>query len=100
GDEVLTLAVNCMSSNSAIVAAGAMPVWVDVDPSTMTLDIEDARRAVTPRTRALIVYHVAGYPADISAIEAFCSEHDLTLIEDANSAFGGRIGGRQIGSLG
>jgi dTDP-4-amino-4,6-dideoxygalactose transaminase len=100
GDEVLTLALNCMSSNSAITLVGARPVWVDVDPDTMTIDLADCARALTPRTRALVVYHVAGYPADIAAIEAFCQSHDLILIEDANNALGARSAGRAIGNAG
>ena len=100
GDEVLTLALNCMASNSAIPLSGATPVWVDVDPTTLTVDLADCARAITPRTKALIVYHVAGYPADLTAIEQFCDDHGITLIEDANSAFGARSDGRRIGTAG
>jgi len=100
GDEVLTLALNCMSSNSAIAMVGARPVWVDVDPDTLTIDLADCARAITPRTRALVVYHIAGYPADLDAIEAFCRSHGLVLIEDANNALGARSTGRPAGHVG
>lgn len=100
GDEVLTLAVNCMSSNTAITLVGAIPIWVDVNPQSLTIDLADCARALTPRTKALIVYHVAGYPADLDALERFCREHDLVFIEDANAALGACSAGRQIGTGG
>ncbi|MCW6537270.1 DegT/DnrJ/EryC1/StrS family aminotransferase [Sphingomonas lycopersici] len=100
GDDVLTLALNCMSSNSAITLAGARPVWVDINPHTLTIDLADCARALTSRTKALVVYHVAGYPADIAAVEAFCRTHGIVLIEDANNALGARSEDRMAGSGG
>lgn len=100
GDDVLSLAFNCMSSNSAIAMAGARPVWVDVDAATAAFDLDSARQCLTRRTRAIVVYHVAGYPADLAAIRAFCDEHGLPLIEDANNAFGAEFDGQPVGSFG
>lgn len=100
GDEVVTLAFNCMSSNSAIAMIGATPVWVDVDPDTATVDVDDLRACITPRTRAVVVYHVAGYVADLSALRALCDEAGLPLIEDANNALGARWQDRPVGSVG
>ncbi|MGL3820774.1 DegT/DnrJ/EryC1/StrS family aminotransferase [Sphingopyxis sp. R3-92] len=101
GDEVLTLSYNCLSSNSAIFHVGATAVWVDIDPVTATMDVEDARSKVTSATRALIVYHVAGYPADTAALRRLCDEAGLTLIEDANNALGAHLpGGEGAGSVG
>lgn len=100
GDEVLTLALNCMSSNSALSLVGATPVWVDVDPATLTIDLADCARALSSRTRALVVYHVSGYPADLVAVEAFCVAHGLVFIEDANNAMGAHSAGRPIGTGG
>lgn len=100
GDEVLTLALNCMSSNSALSLVGATPIWVDVDPASLTVDLADCARALSPRTRALIVYHVSGYPANLAAVEAFCDTHGLVFIEDANNAMGARSAGRAIGTGG
>ncbi len=100
-DEVLTLSYNCMSSNSAIAYVGARPVWVDIEPTTASIDISDAKRRLTPATRAVVVYHVAGYPADLDALRRLCDDHDLLLIEDANAAIGAVLAdGRAIGTVG
>lgn len=100
GDEVLSLSFNCMSSNSAVAMAGASVAWVDVDPATASFDVDHSRRRITPRTRAVVVYHVSGYPADLTAIRALCDEYGLPLIEDANNAFGAELTGRAIGTFG
>lgn len=100
GDDVLTLAFNCLSSNSAIVMVGARAVWVDLDPQTLTIDIEDCKKALTKNTKALLVYHVAGYPADISVLENFCYANGLTLIEDGNNALGAESAGHKVGTAG
>jgi perosamine synthetase len=100
GDEVLTLAYNCLSSNTAIAQVGAVPVWVDIDPALACLSVADCEAARTPRTRALVVYHVAGYPAPLEALRAFCDQQHLVLIEDANNALGARWNGRPVGLVG
>lgn len=100
GDEVMTMAFNCMSSNAAVVMAGARPVWVDVVPETASFDIDHARSQLSSRTKAVVVYHFAGYPADIVRIRDFCDEHGLALIEDANNAFGADFAGRPVGMFG
>lgn len=100
GDEVLTLSYNCLSSTTAITAAGAVPVWVDVDVSSATFSLSDAELAITARTKAVIVYHVAGYPANVAAIRAFCDARKLAFIEDANSAIGANFGNRAVGTVG
>lgn len=91
GDDVLTLSYNCLSSNAAIHAVGATPVWVDLDPETASMSLDDARARLTPRTRAVVVYHVIGYPADMSGFRRLCDEYGLALIEDANNALGARL---------
>jgi len=100
GDDVLTLAYNCLSSNAAIVRAGAVPVWVDIDPAQACISLADCAAAITERTRALVVYHVAGYPAPLDELRRFCDERRITLIEDANNALGARWAGRDVGSVG
>jgi perosamine synthetase len=99
-DDVLTIAFNCLSSNSAIAMIGARAIWVDVNPHTLTIDIEDCKNALTAKTKALVVYHIAGYPADLIALEAFCRAHEIVLIEDANNALGARSADRLIGTVG
>jgi len=100
GDDVMTLSYNCMSSNGAISAAGAVPVWIDIDPRSASFSPADAAKALTPRTKAVVVYHVAGYPANLTAIRRFCDEQGLPLIEDANNALGATFDGAPVGTIG
>ena len=100
GDEVATLAYSCLSSNSAIKRVGATPVWVDIDPETAAMSCDDLARAVTARTKAVTVYHVAGYPSAMQEIAEFCWARGLVLIEDCNAALGAEIDGRPVGSFG
>ena len=99
-DDVLTLSYNCMSSNSAITHVGARPVWVDLDPATATMSVADCEAALTSRTKALVAYHVAGYPAPLDELRDFCDRHGLAFIEDANNALGATWKGRQAGTVG
>lgn len=100
GDEVVTLAMNCMSSNSAIAMAGAVPVWVDVDPETASVDMADLAACLTDRTRAVVVYHLAGYVGDLPAIRKMCDTAGVSFIEDVNNAFGADFGGQKAGTFG
>lgn len=100
GDEVVTQALNCMSSNSAIAMVGATPVWVDVDPNTASVDLDDLRACIGPRTRAVVIYHVAGYVGNLTGLRRLCDEADVPLIEDANNALGALAEGKPIGSVG
>lgn len=100
GDEVMTLAFNCLSSNSAIAQVGARPVWVDVDTVHGVMSLEDAALAVTPRTKAVVLYHLAGYPADVAAFRNFCDARGLVLIEDSNNALGASVNGVKVGVTG
>ncbi|MBB3880133.1 DegT/DnrJ/EryC1/StrS family aminotransferase [Sphingomonas pseudosanguinis] len=100
GDEVVTLALNCMSSNSAIAMVGATPVWVDVDPRTAVVDLGDLAACIGPKTRAVVIYHVAGYVGDLAALRQLCDDASLPLIEDANNALGARWNGQPAGIFG
>ena len=99
-DEVLTLAYSCLSSNSAIVRVGAKAVWVDIDAATATMSVDDCRAAITQRTKAVMVYHVAGYPGPTREIAELCRERGIAVIEDCNNAFGAVVNGAPIGSIG
>src|SRR3546814_4748352 len=100
GDEVMTMAFNCMSSNAAVAMVGASPVWIDVIPETASFDVEYARSQLSSHTKAVVVYHLAGYPADMIGIRNFCDENGLILIEDANNAFGAEFSNHLIGTFG
>lgn len=100
GDEVVTLALNCMSSNSAIAMVGATPVWVDVDPRTAVVNLDDLAACIGPRTRAVVIYHVAGHVGDLAALRQLCDDARLPLIEDANNALGAEWNGAPAGTFG
>lgn len=100
GDEVVVPANTCVPSAAGVVAAGAVPVFADADPHTLTLDPESAAAAVGPRTRAILAVHLYGRCADMDALSALAHERDLVLVEDAAHAHGATYGGRRAGSLG
>jgi dTDP-4-amino-4,6-dideoxygalactose transaminase len=100
GDEVITTPSTFISTNQAIVATGAIPVFVDIDPRTWNIDPERVRAAVTPRTRAIFLTHLTGQMCDMDAIMAIADEHDLLVVEDAAHAAGATYKGRFAGSIG
>ncbi len=99
GDEVLVPAFTFIATASMVVMVGARPVFCDVDPRTFTLDVEDARRRITPRTRAIAPVHLFGNPCDVDAIRALADEHGLKIIWDAAQAHGARYGGQDVGGF-
>jgi dTDP-4-amino-4,6-dideoxygalactose transaminase len=100
GDEVVTSAMSAAFSGLAVLAAGARPVFVDLDPRTLNLDPDADARAVTPRTRALLPVHLYGHPADMDPILELARAKGLHVLEDACQAHGARYRGRAVGSLG
>lgn len=100
GDEVIVPAYTFIASASAAVEAGAVPVFVDIDPTTYTIDPAQIEAAITPRTRAIMPVHFAGRPADMDAIMAIASRHNLVVIEDACQAWGSSWKGRPVGAIG
>lgn len=100
GDEVIVPAYTWDGTATAVLEAGAVPIFADIDPDTYCLDVEAARRAVTRRTRALLPVHLAMRFADLEALVELAAEHDLLLIEDCAHAHGGRYKGRGAGSIG
>lgn len=98
GDEVVVPSLTFIASANAILQAGASPVFAEVDPRSYNLDIDAARSAVGPRTRAIMLVHQLGLPLDLEPFEAVAQEHGLLLVEDAACALGGRIRGRPVGS--
>ena len=100
GDEVITTPLTFCATINAIVHAGATPVLADVDPVTMNIDPEAVRRAITPRTRAILPVHFAGKPCDMNALMAIAKEHDLRVIEDCAHAIETEYHGRKAGTIG
>ena len=100
GDEVITVPFTFIATVSAIAYTGARPVFVDVDPSTLTMDPGAVEAAITPRTKAIIPVHLYGRPADMDPIVAIARQHGLVVIEDAAQAHGAEYRGRRAGNLG
>lgn len=100
GDEVLVQSLTFIASFQAISAAGAVPVACEVYPDTVTLDLEDAAKRITPRTKAVMPVHYASNPGDLEAIYGFARRYGLRVIEDAAHAFGCTYQGRKVGSFG
>lgn len=100
GDEVITSPVTFPATANAILQVGARLVLADVLPALLTLDPEAVRAAVTPRTRAIIAVHLAGWPCEMDALRAVASARNLLLIEDAAHALGATYRGRPAGRLG
>jgi dTDP-4-amino-4,6-dideoxygalactose transaminase len=98
GDEVIVPSMSYIATANAVAHAGATPVFAEVDPRTFNLDPADARTRITPRTKAIVLVHQLGLPADIDELQALARAHDLRLIEDAACALGSRYRGRPIGS--
>jgi len=100
GDEVITSPLSAAFTALAVMMAGARPVFADVDPSRLTIDPEEAARAITPLTRAILPVHLYGQPADMSAIERLAARHNLAVVEDCCQAHLATAGGRPVGSIG
>lgn len=100
GDQVIVPALTFVASANAVAYTGAEPVFADVDPVTWCMDVADAARLITPRTRAIIPVHLYGHPADMDAVNELAAAHDLLVIEDAAEAHGAAIRGRRVGGLG
>jgi perosamine synthetase len=101
GDEVITSSFSFVASANAAVYEGARPVFAEIDPTTLNLDPDAVRAAVTQRTRAILPVHIFGYPAEMDALEAIAREHGLAIVEDACEALGARHpDGRSVGGRG
>jgi len=100
GDEVITTPLSWVATANVVLAVGARPVFVDIDPVTRNLDLAGIEAAVGPRTRALLPVHFAGLPIDMDRLAAIAQTHRLRVIEDAAQALGAHWGGRAIGTFG
>ena len=98
GDEVIASPMACLATNQPIAYCGAKIVWADIDPLTASLDPEDVRRKITPKTKAIIHYHWAGYPGYIDEINALAKEKGIRVIEDASESFGAEYKGNILGN--
>lgn len=100
GDEVIVPSFAFIAVANAVRYEKAVPVFVDIDPETLTIDPGRIEAAISPRTRAVLVVHTFGCPADLSAILQIARAHRLYVIEDACEALGAEYDGRKVGTYG
>ena len=100
GDEVVVTPRTFVASAFCAMLVGATPVFADVDPESGNITAETIARVLTPRTKAIIPVHLAGWPTDMPAIMALAGERGIKVIEDCAQAHGAEIGGRSVGSFG
>jgi len=100
GDEVITSCRTFIASASCIVMCGATPVLADVDENSQNITAATILPCITPKTKAIIVVHLAGWPADMDAILALADQYQLKVIEDCAQAHGAQYKGKTVGSLG
>ena len=100
GDEVILPGFTCVVVPNAVLYRGAMPVYVDIEGTAFTMDVRDIERKITSRTKAIIVQHTYGIPADMDGIKTIADRHGLPIIEDAPLAHGARYCGKRVGLFG
>ncbi|KEF31668.1 4-keto-6-deoxy-N-Acetyl-D-hexosaminyl-(Lipid carrier) aminotransferase [Marinobacter nitratireducens] len=100
GDEVIVTPRTFLASVSSIVTAGAIPVFADVDRCSQNITPHTARKVLSPRTRAIICVHLAGWPCDMDGFLELADEYGLFLVEDCAQAHGAQYKGRSVGSIG
>ena len=100
GDEVIVTPRTFIASVSSVVTAGAIPVFADVDANSQNLSADTIEQVLTARTKAIIVVHLAGMPADMDPIMALAEKHSLKVIEDCAQAQGAVYKGKSVGSIG
>jgi len=100
GHEVITTPFSFVASTNCILYVNAKPVFVDIDPKTLNMDVAKVAAAVTPRTKAIVAVEAFGHPGGMTEVEQIAQQHELVLIEDACEGFGGKYASRPIGSFG
>ena len=100
GDEVVVPPLTMSASATCVITYGGIPVFADVDPRTLCLDPASVEERISSRTRAIVVVHLFGHPADMDGLMEVARRHGLTVIEDAAQAPGARYRGRPVGTIG
>lgn len=100
GDEVITTPFSFIASANCILYEGARPVFVDIDPDTLNVDPQKIEKAITKRTKALVIVDIFGHPADWSPILKIARKHNLKIIEDSCEALGAEYQGVKCGNFG
>lgn len=100
GDELICPAITYWASCAQVYSLGGTVVFADIDPETLCIDPDDIEHRITPRTKAIMVVHYTGYPADMDRIMAIADRRGLAVIEDVSHAHGARYKGRLVGTIG
>ncbi|MTJ47261.1 DegT/DnrJ/EryC1/StrS aminotransferase family protein [Dolichospermum sp. UHCC 0259] len=100
GDEVITVPFTFVATVAAICYTGAKPVFVDIDPISYTIDVNQIESAITKNTKAILPVHLYGQPADMDSILSIAKKYNLKVIEDAAQAHGAEYKGKRVGSIG
>jgi CDP-6-deoxy-D-xylo-4-hexulose-3-dehydrase len=100
GEEIITPAITWSTTVFPIINVNAMPVLVDVDPDTYTIDTTEIEKAITDKTRAIMPVHILGNPCNMKEIMEIAEEHDLFVVEDCCEAHGAEFNGKKVGSFG
>jgi perosamine synthetase len=100
GDEVIVPSLTFVASLQSILSVGARPVFCEIEPDTLNMDVADAFRRVTPRTRVIMPVHYGGLACDMDALLPFARAKNIWVVEDAAHSFGSTYKGRQVGTLG
>lgn len=100
GDEVITTPFSFVASSNCLLFERVTPVFVDIDPKTLNIDVSKIEERITPRTKAILAVDVFGHPADWDELERIARQYNLKLIEDSAEAIGAEYKGRKAGSLG
>lgn len=100
GDEIIASPVSCLASNQPFTIKGLKVVWADVEPSTGALSVDDVKKKITGKTKAIFHNHYCGYLGHIGEINALGKEHGIPVIDDCIEAFGSELNGKKTGNLG
>lgn len=100
GDEVITSPFSFIATATSIIACGAKPVFVDIDPFDLNLDPDNVEAAITDATKAIMPVHLYGHPARMTELAELAGDHGLALVEDAAQAHGAEHAGKRVGSFG
>ena len=97
GDEIIMPSFTFVSTANAFVSKGATPVFIDINEIDLNIDCDLIEQAITPKTKAIVAVHYAGYPCDINRMKDICTKHNLLFIEDAAMGFGNSYNGKALG---
>ena len=100
GSEIITTPMTFPATANVVVHERLRPIFVDIEPGTLNIDVDKIEEKITSKTRAILPVHFAGHPCDMDAIDALAKKHDLAVIEDGAHALESSYKGRKIGGLG